>query len=161
MNIFEFARDKEKQAEVIYRKLSGSPLSEGMRAIYLRLADAESRHYEILRKMEAAQKVELLNTDILQFAQKTIHQMKSGGGKFEAATEEIEVYKLAQAQEVEAEKFYQEHAEKTTDENHRKIFLALATEEHQHATILENITEFISYPAKHPEDAEFHALEEK
>lgn len=161
MNIFEFAREKEKQAEAIYRKLSESALSEGMRVIYSRLAEAENRHCEILLKMEAAQKVDMVNTDILTFAQKTIHQMKSGGGKFEAATEEIEVYTLAQAQEVEAEALYREHAEKSTNDQQRKVFLALANEEHQHATILENIADFISFPAKHPEDAEFHAQEEK
>ncbi|MBF0501427.1 MAG: ferritin family protein [Candidatus Riflebacteria bacterium] len=160
MNIFEFARDKEKQAEGLYRILAGMGLSEGMTALFTRLADAEKDHYIIIKKIETAEKIDISSSDILSFAQETIDKMKSGEVKFKMATSQIEVYKAAQAQEDETEKFYLEHSEKSTDEHQRKVLLALAKEEHQHCIVLENIIEFISFPENHPENAEYNTKEE-
>lgn len=161
MNIFELARNQEKRAEETYRKFAEMAINEGMKNIFTRLADAEVRHGEIIRKMEQAEKVELGNPEILAYEQEAINKMKSGKGKFTTAVSQTEAYKAAQAEEAGAEKFYLEHAEKLPDEHQRQVFLALAKEEHQHYTILENIIEFISFPASHPEDAEFNATKEK
>ena len=160
MNIFELARNQEKQAEETYRKFAGLAITVGLKTIFTRLADAEKHHFEIIQKMEKAEKVKIMSSDILSYAQEAISKMKSGKEKFKTATSQTETYKAAQAQEAEAEKFYREHGEKSTDEHQRLVLLGLAKEEHQHCTILENIIDFINFPANHPEDAEFNASKE-
>ncbi|MBF0546036.1 MAG: ferritin family protein [Candidatus Riflebacteria bacterium] len=161
MNIFELAKNQEKQAEETYRKLAAVAATEGLRTIFTRLAETESRHFEIIQKMEKAEKVEISDSDILSYAEEAINKMNFGREQFKMATSQNETYKAALAQEAEAEKFYREHAEKSTDEHQQRVFLALSNEEHKHYIVLENIIEFINFPTNHPENAEFHALEER
>ncbi|MBF0408455.1 MAG: ferritin family protein [Candidatus Riflebacteria bacterium] len=160
MNIFEFARNQETQAEKNYRSLAEGTITIGLKNIFTRLADAEKRHFEIIQKMEKAEKFEIITSDILDYAQEAINKMKSGKEKFKTVTSQIGIYKAAQAQEAEAERFYREYSEKSTDEHQRIVILGLAKEEHQHFTVLENIIDFINFPANHPEDAEFNASKE-
>jgi len=160
MNIFEFARVKEKQAEDIYQKLADTAFSEGIRSIFLKLAEAENKHFSILLKMEEAEKVEVSNSDILYYAKETLLKMKTREEKFKAATSQTQIYQSALAQEAESEKFYREHSEKASDSRQKNIFLILAQEEHHHYSTLENIIDFLTFPATHPEDAEFRTPEE-
>ena len=85
MNVYEFAKNREKQAERIYRKLAESAASIGIANIFKKLADAERHHCEIIEKMEKAEKVAIVRSDILLFAQDTIRKMKSREPKFKAA----------------------------------------------------------------------------
>lgn len=156
MNIFEFARNREKQAEETYRKLAEEAVDKGFAMIFSRLAEAEKHHYEIIQKMEKAETAAIFRTDILHFTKKTINRLKSRKQDFIAASSQIEIYRAAQNKEAESEQFYREQAEKAADTQQGKLFLAIAKEEHQHYAILENIIEYITYPATHPENAEFN-----
>ncbi|OGK07102.1 MAG: hypothetical protein A2W80_15070, partial [Candidatus Riflebacteria bacterium GWC2_50_8] len=120
------------------------------------LAEAEKHHYEIIQKMEKAETAAIFRTDILHFTKKTINKLKSRKQDFIAAGSQIEIYRAAQDKEAESERFYREQAEKAINAQQGKLFLAIAKEEHQHYAILENIIEYITYPATHPENAEFN-----
>jgi rubrerythrin len=111
--------------------------------------------------MAKGETVELSHPDILVFAQSTIHQMKSGKEKLKIATSQVEAYKTAQGMEKESETFYRENAGKMKEGFDRQVFLALAKEERQHLTLLENMVEFITFPANNPVDAEFNTPTEK
>ena len=162
MNIFELARKQEIQAETTYRNLAKAAESEDLRNIFTRLATDEKLHIEFINKMEKSKKAEnigIINSDILSLAHDAINKMKIKGEKFSATTSQSDTYKIARDQEAEAEKLYHEFAKQSADEDERMIFFALAAEEHKHYTVLENIIEFINYPANHPEDAEFTSQE--
>ena len=160
MNIFEFARNREKQAEEMYRKLAEEATDKGFATIFTKLAEAEKHHYEIIQKMEKSEAVAIFRSDILLFAQNTINRLKAQEHKFKVASSQVEIYKVAQAQEAESERFYREQAGKMADAQQGKLLLAIAKEEHQHYTILENVIDFITYPETHPENAEFNYQKE-
>ncbi|HAE38023.1 MAG TPA: hypothetical protein DCG57_05205 [Candidatus Riflebacteria bacterium] len=156
MNIYEFARNREKQAEETYRKLAEGAVDKGLATIFSKLAEAEKHHYEIIQKMEKAEKAAIFRSDILHYAKKTINRLKSREQDFIAATSQMEIYQAAKNNEAESERFYREQAEKAVNPQQGKLFLAIAKEEHQHYAILESIIDFITYPETHPENAEFN-----
>lgn len=160
MNIFELAMSQEKQAEDTYKELAEMTQSLGMKKILMRLADAEKQHRKSIQKLKTAEAVDFSSSDILHFARDMITVMKSEAETFALAKAQIEFYKAAQAQEAESEAFYRKHAEKVS-EKQGKVLVMLADEEHQHLLVLGNIIECLSFPADHPEDAEFNAREEK
>ncbi len=160
MNIFEFARDRERQAEETYLKLAEEAEDKGFVTIFSKLAEAEKHHYEIIQKMEKAETASIFRSDILLFAKNTINRLKLREQNFKAARSQIEIYRAAQDKEAESERFYREQAKKAVDAQQGKLFLAIAKEEHQHYTILENIIDFITYPESHPENAEFNYQKE-
>ena len=52
MDIFEFAMDREKHAEINYLKLAASSSSSSLKSIFERLSYDEKKHLEIIRKMK-------------------------------------------------------------------------------------------------------------
>lgn len=156
MNIFEFAKKKEKQAEETYLKLAENAGDKGFATIFSKLAEAEKHHYEIIQKMEKAETTAIFRSDIFSFAKKTLSKLNFREQNFKTARSQIEIYRAAMAQEAESERFYREQAEKNDNAQQCKILLAIAKEEHQHYVILENIIDFITYPETHPENAEFN-----
>jgi rubrerythrin len=160
MNIFEFAKNREKQAEETYRKLAEEATNQGFATIFSRLAEAEKHHYEIIQKMEKAETAAIFRSDILLFTKNTISKLKLRDQNFTAARSQVDIYRAAQDREAESERFYREQAEKAVDAQQGKLFLAIAKEEHQHYAILENIIDYIIFPETHPENAEFNYQKE-
>ena len=159
MNIFELAMSQERKAESAYKELAQMTQSMGMKKILMRLADAEKQHRKSIQKLKKAETVDFLSSDILHYARDMITELKLEADNFTLAKAQTEFYKAAQVQEAESEEFYRHHAEKVS-EKQGKILLVLADEEHQHWIVLGNIIEYLSFPAAHPEDAEFNAREE-
>ena len=52
MDIFDFAMEKEKEAEKLYRELAERSKEEGVKKILLMLADDEAKHFEIVKRMK-------------------------------------------------------------------------------------------------------------
>jgi rubrerythrin len=160
MNIFEFAKEKEKYAEEFYRDRAAKSPDKGLSEIFQLLANEEEKHYDLIDKMQSESSVETTETTVLSDAKNIFEKIREGGKKFDFDKSELELYKQAQDIETKARKLYLEKAEEVELESQKKIFLWLAEEEKKHYFLLDNIIEFVSRPQRWLEDAEFYHLEE-
>jgi rubrerythrin len=160
MNIFEFAKEKEKYAEEFYRDRAAKSPGKGLAEIFTLLANEEEKHFELIEKMQADAPAELGDTNVLADATAIFEKIREGAKKFSFDKSELELYKEAQNIEQSARKFYIEKANEVKPPAQKDIFLKLAEEEKKHYFLLDNIVEFVSRPRQWLEDAEFHHMEE-
>ena len=160
MDIFEFALEKEKIAEELYRKLAINAPHKGLVSIFTMLADEEHSHYEIILKMKQGNPAEVPETILLTNAKTIFAKMRQSREKFKFGDTQIDLYRKAQDIEKESRAYYRQKAKESENPAHKAIFNTLAEEENKHYFLLDNIIEFISRPQTWLESAEFHHLEQ-
>lgn len=160
MDIFEFAKEKEKYAEGFYRDLAERAPAAGLKEIFTMLADEEEKHFETIEKMQSQADIASTQTAVLNNARDVFEKMREGAQKFDLDVGQIELYKKAQDIEKQARDFYLEKANEVKLQSQKNIFLQLAEEEKKHYFLLDNIIEFVNRPNEWLENAEFYHLEE-
>ena len=160
MNIFDFAKEKEKYAEEFYRDRAAKSPNKGLAEVFLLLANEEEKHYELIEKMQDDAPVELGETSVLADAVTIFEKIREGAKKFTFDKSELELYSEAQKIELSARKFYEEKADEVETPAQRETFHKLAEEENKHYFLLDNIIEFVSRPQQWLENAEFYHLED-
>jgi len=158
MDIFEFAKQMEKDGEDYYRELAENAENHGLKHILTMLADDEIKHYNILSAMARKEKPEMTETAVLKSAKNVFAGMK--GKNIDPHTNQIVMYKKAQELEKKSQGFYEEKAGEVDDPHHKELFLKIAGEEKRHYFLLENLITFVSRPMSWLEDAEFNHLED-
>lgn len=161
MNIFEFAMKMEKDGEDYYRDLAGKTTNEGLKYILTMLADAEVKHYDILKKMSKAEtNPGYVETDVLKSAKNVFVEMKEKKDSFELGDSQVDFYKKAYDIEEKSYKFYLEKSDEVPTVEQKKLLLQIAEEEKKHMHLMDNLAEFVSRPETWVENAEFNKLEE-
>ncbi|MCF7854610.1 MAG: ferritin family protein [Candidatus Pacebacteria bacterium] len=160
MNIFEFAMQKEQDAEAHYRSLAQTSQSEGLEHIFTMLADAEVRHYNVVREMQSTTP-EVPTSNIVDEALKALRQARASKSMATVSDDaQTEAYEKARQIEDESIQFYNEQADKAEDEKAERIFRQLANQEKMHYVLVDNMADFVSKPEQWIEDAEFtHILD--
>ena len=179
MNIFEYAKEKEKYTEQFYRQLAETSKSEGLKTIFNMLADQEHHHFEIIDQMKSQYPPRIGDTDILGDAKRIFEKIRKGAAKMPLELRdnkeqflrsninvkqmhfgghEITVYRQAQEFEKKSREFYLEKS-READSPQKEIFEKLAGEEMKHYILLDNIIEMVSRPEQWLENAEWFHLE--
>ena len=160
MDIFEFAKEKEKYAEEFYRDRAAKSPDKGLAEIFLLLANEEEKHFDMIEKMQAEVPAELTETTVLSDATAIFEKIREGAKKFSFDRSELELYKEAQKIEQNARDYYLDKADQVEVQAQKDIFIKLAEEEKKHYFLLDNIIDFVSRPQQWLENAEFHHLED-
>ncbi len=160
MDIFEFAKEKEEQAELLYRDLALKSPDEGLHKIFSMLADEEEKHYEVIEAMQAQTDVEIAQTPILDNVIGIFEKIRDSGKKFNFDKSQIKLYQQAEEIEAHARDFYYEKAQEVENPAQKDIFLQLAEQEKNHYMLIDNLVEFVSRPTQWLENAEFYHLED-
>ena len=160
MNIFEFAREKEKFSEDYYRKLAKKTNNKGLKNICLMLAEEEMKHYKIVQDMQNNSTQGLAKTSVIKDAQKIFESMKTAAEKFNFDISEQELYKKARDIEQQSIDFYLEKARETDNPYHKNIFTNLAEEEKKHYLLLDKICIFVERPKWFLENAEMYRFDD-
>jgi rubrerythrin len=160
MNIFEFAKEKEKYAEKFYRDRAAKSPDRGLSEVFELLANEEEKHFELIEKMQADVPAELVETPVLANAIAIFEKIREGEKKFTFDKSELDLYREAQKIEQNARDFYLEKADEVETPAQRQIFFELAEEEKKHYFLIDNIIEFVSRPQQWLENAEFYHLED-
>jgi len=156
MDIFEFAMEKERLSQEYYLELKERTSNAGLARIFEMLADEESKHRQVVRRMkEGTPGDTITDTDVLADARQVFNNMRQATDKFNLDVSEVELYKKAQKIEAESRDFYLQKAEEAENPAHRDIFGKLAEEEKKHYYLLDNIIEFVRRPERWLENAEF------
>lgn len=160
MNIFEFAKEKEKFSEHYYRELAEKTTSKGLSHICTMLAEQEAEHLKIIQEMQNENAQIPAETDVLKNAKEVFESMRQSAEKFDFKISELEMYQKARDIEHESKEFYLEKAEEVEHERQKEIFYKLASEEEKHYSIIENICDFIDRPNWFLENAEMYRFDD-
>ena len=160
MDIFEFAKEKEKYAEEFYRDRAAKSPDKGLAEIFLLLANEEEKHFDLIEKMQAEVPAELTETTVLSDAVAIFEKIREGAMKLSFDKSELELYKEAQKIEQNARDYYLDKADQVEVQAQKDIFIKLAEEEKKHYFLLDNIIDFVSRPQQWLENAEFHHMED-
>ncbi|MFP4460843.1 MAG: ferritin family protein [Thermotogota bacterium] len=163
MNIFDFAINFEIENRELYEDCAVKSGNEHLRGVFLRLAEAEKKHENIVRQLKEQKKVDEVETDILSSAKDAFESISKN---LEATKnkifpqQQVDVYKKAKEMEVDSYKFYIDKAEETDNPEVEKAFKRLAKEEKKHERIIDSIIEMVNRPNTWLDDAEWNHLEE-
>ncbi|MEN6386862.1 MAG: ferritin family protein [Phycisphaerales bacterium] len=160
MDIFEFAKEKEKFSEDYYLQLAAQTKHEGLQNIFKMLANEEMSHLKYIEQMQKNQTVSIPDTSLLDDAKNIFDSMRNKAGKFNFKMDEVAVYKKARKYEIESEMFYRQKAQEVDNLNQKDIFLRLADMEHKHYILLENIYSFVEKPQYFLENAEMYRFDD-
>ena len=161
MDIFEFAKKKEKDAEAFYKDLAQKSNSEGLQTIYTKLAKAEAKHYEVVEKMEQNDSVPE-ETDLLEDVGVIFNKMsRSRDEMLNLDYDQVRVYEKARDIEKESIDLYTEKAAEEADEHKADIFRKLAEEEKKHYALVDQLIETVILPQQWVENGEFSHILEK
>lgn len=160
MDIFDFALEKEKLSEELYRKLAENAPHKGLISILTMLADEERSHCEVVMKMKQGAAAKVPETILLTNAKTIFAKIRQSREKFKFGDTQIDLYKKAQDIERDSRAFYRQKAKESENPAHKAIFNTLAEEENKHYFLLDNIIEFVTRPQTWLENAEFHHLEQ-
>lgn len=161
MNVFDFAIHMEDSGYKYYTSMAKDAKLPGLKTIFTRLADDEKKHGEIFKELKAGLKGQAMpDTDVLDTAQNIFKLLPRGEEGLSGITGNLDAYRHAMKLEAESFRFYEEAAEKEDDLEVKTLLLKIASEEHKHFNILENIYHFVNAPNQTLEWAEFSNLEE-
>jgi rubrerythrin len=160
MNIYDYAMEKEKQAESLYRELVEKTSNEGFSNIFNMLANEEVKHYKLIEDMKNEVPAELSESDILPNAKKVFERMNQKKEEFVVETDLVEMYKKARGIEQQSRDFYLEKANEAGDAFQAEVFEKLAEEEQRHYLLIDNIIEMVLRPEQWLENAEWHHMED-
>ena len=148
MNIFEFAKEKEKFSEHYYRQLAEKTTHKGLKHICSMLAEEESRHLKVVQEMQNENAQIPAESHVLKNAKEIFESMRQ------------EMFQKARDIEQESKEFYLEKAEEVEDERQKEIFYKLANEEEKHYFIIDNICDFLDRPNWFLENAEMYRFDD-
>ena len=160
MNIYEFAKEKEKLSEHYYHELAEKTTNKGLRHICTMLAEEEAKHLKIVQEMQNKNTGIPAESLVLQNAKKVFESIRQSAEKFDFKISELEMYQKARDIEQESREFYLEKAEEVEDERQKEIFYKLAKEEEKHYTVIDNICEFLDRPNWFLENAEMYRFDD-
>ncbi|HBG27169.1 MAG: hypothetical protein A2Y10_07340 [Planctomycetes bacterium GWF2_41_51] len=160
MDIFEFAKEKEKFSEDYYHQLAQKTTHEGFVNIFNMLADEEAGHFKVVEEMQRKQQTPVPESPILTDAKKVFDSIRVSAEKFDFNISEVQLYKKARQFEEESEAFYRQKAQEAQDQNQKDIFNKLADQEHKHYILMENIYSFAERPQYFLENAEIYRFDD-
>jgi len=163
MNIFDFAINFEIENRKLYEECAEKSGNEHLRGVFLRLAEEEKKHENIVRQLKEEKQVDEVKTDILTSAKdafESISKDLEGAENKIFPQKQVDVYKKAKEMEGDSYKFYTDKAEETDNTEVEKTFKRLAEEEKKHERIIDNIIEMVNRPNTWLEDAEWNHMEE-
>lgn len=160
MNPYEYAMGIEKEGEIYYRDLAKECSDAGLAKIFTMLADEEAKHYADFEAMsQSANLPELPKADVFMEAKKIFEALKESGNIPESFPEnQIMLYRNALKLEEKSYDFYTQKANALENAAHKEAFLRIAKEEWEHARLIEGIIQYITYPQRWIESAEFRTL---
>lgn len=161
MNVFDFAMEMEESGKAYYENLAKAATLPGLKTIFTRLAEDEQKHFEIFRELKAGNKAQAMPlSTLLDTAKNVFIQLPRNAEGVKDVTGVLAAYRHAMKLEMDSFRFYEDAADKESDDGIKALLLKIAGEEHKHYNVLENIFNFINAPNQHLEWGEFSNLEE-
>jgi len=161
MDIFDYAMQMEKDGEAYYRELSGKTSNRGLKSVLNMLADAEVKHYNVLKKLKDSDPDAAMDDDTIFPSSTNVFTDMKASGDFEGITgDEAALYRKAYEIETKSFDYYNEKAGQVSDPNATAILNKIAGEEKRHMVLMESLAEMVTRPKDWLEDAEWNHWDE-
>lgn len=161
MNVFDFAMKMEEDGKAYYEKLARQTSLQGLKNIFLRLAEDEQKHYEIFETLKNSGEVsEMQETTIIDDAKNVFAELPKGADALTGIEKDLAAYRHAMKIEADSFRFYEDAAGKVDKPLAKNLLLKIAEEEHKHFNVLENIYRFVDAPNQYLAWGEFSNLDE-
>lgn len=159
MNIIDFAIKMELDGKSFYEKLARNSNHPGLKTIINRLAEDEQKHCDILLALQGGKKnVVMAASTALELSKNVFEELPKGSGI--GIQDDLQSYRYAMKIEADSFRLYEDAAKEEKEPNARELLLKIASEEHKHFQILENIHAFVNAPNQYLAWGEFSNFEE-
>ena len=157
MDLISFAINMEVEGEAYYRKQATLHAGDGLKVVFTLLADEESMHAALLRRvaqgqpytLEASARPEWRNV----FTSKENFQDET-----KQLPEQVDVYRMAHELEEKSIALYKQLLEQSSET--RELFTFLIAQEQEHEQILDELIKRVNRPNEWVESAEFGLRED-
>lgn len=157
MHIMEAAIAMEREGASFYDNLAADTQDEGLKKIFILLADDERRHERIFRAMADG-----VDGDEVPLNEHQSDELLSAldGQAFSETQKQKELYERALEIELKSIEFYTEAMDSLTNSTDAQIVRQVIQEERKHYDTLDTIVQMVSRPDSWVEDAEFGVRDE-
>ena len=138
MNVFDCAIKIEEEAKQYYERLGSKSDLPEMRHLFAMLAASEDELRNNLIKLKGTLPPERAQLDVLNDTACHFRPLLTESELLEETKEDPDLYKFSMREEEQEIRFYEELAERTTDQATRSCLLMLAAEERRHLNIVEH-----------------------
>jgi len=160
MDIFELAKNIEKEGKEYYLKLAKESPEPSLAGVFRFLAKEEQLHYDIFTSLQNKEPVSTAAGESSLEARKMFESLSSHFKLPEMFYDYTAAYMRALEMERKSIKMYEDMFAKATTERDKKTLSFLVTEEERHEHLLEHLIEFVNEPNVFLENAEFNHLAE-
>lgn len=146
MNAMTIAIKTETDAIAFYKEAAQRTRNPMGREMFLSLVRDEQNHLEDFRHIIDGLHLKFYGDDGKTKTMKTVFEVKRGAllGRIRAATDEIEVLRLAIQMERESIAFYEKLSRRAKTPKEKELFRRLLKEEQQHYAVFSNTYFFLS-----------------
>ena len=160
MDIFAYALKMELDGEAYYKELAKHAGYKDLEVVFVDLAEAEKRHYEIIKEARDAGHYTLtpgpMPTLPNVFAFPDELKEKSPEWLAQWKKEQLDVYQAALLKEQQSVTLYQDLKTKVVTVEEKDICERLALEETKHVHVIEDLIEMLNHVNDWVEAAEFN-----
>ncbi|MBE9533643.1 MAG: ferritin family protein [Proteobacteria bacterium] len=161
MNVFDFAMKMEEDGKAYYEKLASQTSLPGLKTIFTRLAEDEQKHYELFQELKTSGSVPTMqDTTIIAEAKNIFEELPKEEETLKGLKGDLAAYQHAMEIESESFRFYENAAKEEKNPATKKLLTRIASEEHKHFNVLENIFHFVNAPNQSLAWGEFSNLNE-
>ena len=157
MNVYEYAMKVEVEGERYYRDLASKSDDVGLKQVLTMLADEEVKHFKAFEAMRNnAPLPAMASVDVFANAKTIFQKLKEDGVATNFDKDQVDFYEHALRLEEKSYEYYTQKAAELDDPEQKAAFLKIAQEEEEHKALMENLIEYITYPERWIESAEFN-----
>ena len=152
MDVFEHAMKMEIQGKKMYEDLLEKTKDEPIKTLLRMLINQEDQHFKTFEYMKNSNTIENLEKANFSGIKTIFEKMKDE----EFPKDQLDFYDKILKVESDTEEYYRDIAQTQTDEKIKNAILQIASEEHSHYIIINNIIMMINAPNSWVESAEFN-----
>jgi rubrerythrin len=160
MNPLEFAVQMENDGEHFYRRQAEYFHGTSLSVVFLKLADAEHKHKELLEARLSGLAVELPDDQGTEPTRSVFFNLVDLKKKADNLSDQMDAYALAAGVEQRSIDLYTELLQTATDPSNKILLQFLLIQEREHLALFDGLRELLSRPKEWVEAAEFGPREE-
>ena len=143
MDVFGFAIQMETDGEGYYMKQAQKYADNGLKSIFLMLAEDEKRHADILRSKSEEAAYSLAASQTLAGARNIFKGLDDFKSEIQAIPSQLDAYEMALEMEKKSMDMYRDYLSKAADQSSREIFSYLASQEQDHHAVIQELVDAV------------------
>ena len=161
MDIIRFAMQMELDGQKFYEQAAAESQQEGLKEIFLYLAEEEKRHFRFFKSLAAGQSDEArreLSNGRMKESRNVFVDLIENGTSSSFGEDVRAAWKKALEIEEQAVKLYSEEAKREDDSARKDLLNQIAEEERNHVYLIDNVLSYLNDPESFKASQQFSAF---